>query len=144
MAEQLILTTLRTKRASIERRIKAIEESLAQARHDLAHVYATYRLFELGEGDPDEPFRNGRYMGVSRLFGRRELLQTCREALEKAPNGVNTRELAILAIKSRGMDPNDKELRCAVVMSLINAMRYGARRDVYSDGSVTVRAFGSW
>src|SRR5580700_7583003 len=34
MAEQLILTTLRTKRASIERRIKAIEESLEQARHE--------------------------------------------------------------------------------------------------------------
>ena len=45
MDEPLIITALPDKRAEIHGRITAYEARIAQAKHDLAHVNATLRLF---------------------------------------------------------------------------------------------------
>ncbi len=45
MPDPLVVRTLREKRAEILGRIAACEAQIAQAKHDLAHVNATIRLF---------------------------------------------------------------------------------------------------
>ncbi len=45
MDEALIIKALQDKRAEIHGRITAYEPQIAQAKHDLAHVNATVRLF---------------------------------------------------------------------------------------------------
>ena len=62
MSEALVIQSLKNKHSEIHGRIAAYEAQIAQARHDLAHVNATIRLFT-------EPER-ARYM-VSHGFSRR-------------------------------------------------------------------------
>ena len=45
MAEALIIQTLKDKRAEINGRIAAYQAQIAQAKHDLAHINASIRLF---------------------------------------------------------------------------------------------------
>ena len=45
MAEALIIQTLKDKRAEINGRIAAYMAQIAQAKHDLAHINASIRLF---------------------------------------------------------------------------------------------------
>ena len=45
MPEPLVVQTLSEKRAEILGRVAAYEAQIAQAKHDLAHVNATIRLF---------------------------------------------------------------------------------------------------
>ena len=45
MADPLVVQSLREMRAEILGRIAAYEAQIAQAKHDLAHVNATLRLF---------------------------------------------------------------------------------------------------
>lgn len=45
MEEPLVIKALRDKRAEIHRQIAAYQVQIAQAKHDLAHVNATIRMF---------------------------------------------------------------------------------------------------
>ena len=45
VAEALIIKTLKDKRAEINGRIAAYMAQIAQAKHDLAHINASIRLF---------------------------------------------------------------------------------------------------
>ena len=45
MDEPLIIQTLKDKRGEIHGRVAAYEAQIAQAKHDLAHINATIRLF---------------------------------------------------------------------------------------------------
>ena len=66
MAEPLVIQTLKDKRAEILGRIQACEAQIAAAKHVLAHVNATIRLFT-------EPERQrARYMGKRPLSTRRQ------------------------------------------------------------------------
>jgi hypothetical protein len=49
MSEPLVIQTLKQKRAEISGVIAAYQARIAQARHDLAHINASIRLFESGE-----------------------------------------------------------------------------------------------
>ena len=66
MADPQILNTLRTKREEIETYIVRVEKQLAAARHDLAHVNATIRLFEVNGERTQFPV----YIEINRLFER--------------------------------------------------------------------------
>ena len=45
MAEPLIIQSLKDKRGEIHGRIAAYQAQIAQAKHDLAHINASIRLF---------------------------------------------------------------------------------------------------
>jgi hypothetical protein len=64
MAEPLIIQSLKDKRAEIHGRIAAYQAQIAQAKHELAHINASIRLFT----DPDH---HGRAIWSATAFSRR-------------------------------------------------------------------------
>ena len=122
MAEIRTVTTLKSKRDDITRAIAAYEKKLNQARADLAHINAAIRIFELGdaEGKFAAP-----YVDIYRLFKRGEMAAICRDALKDGPR--NTRELALVVMKARGLDTGDKVLAKAIGYRLIHTLRIQAR-----------------
>lgn len=123
MAEPHVITTLRTKRAEIERVIAAHERKIAQARRDLSAVNTTLRLFELA-GEPSE---FPAYVDVTRLFKRGEIVTLCRSALA-AEGPLDTRELALRVIRAKGLDAADTVLRQTVAFRIVQALRLAEKR----------------
>jgi hypothetical protein len=119
MADPHILTTLRRKRDGMEAAIRAYEKKVEVLRRDLAHVNATLRLFELNGEHEVFPV----HMDLTRLFKRGEVFAICRQALEAAPAGLDTRELGLAVIRAKGMDEGDAVLRKAVNYRIVQAMR---------------------
>ncbi|MGD9541481.1 hypothetical protein [Methylocystis sp.] len=119
MADPHILTTLRAKRDQMEAAIRAYEKKTEALRRDLAHVNATLRLFELNGAHEVFPV----HMDLTRLFKRGEVWHICQEALAGAPEGLDTRELALAVIRAKGMDEGDAVLRKAINYRIVQAMR---------------------
>jgi hypothetical protein len=129
MAELQIVNTLRSKRDELERIISSYETAVEAARRDLAHVNATAQLFER-DGIPNAyPSR----MSLIRVFRRGEIFAICKAAMAQAPAGMDTRELALAVIRSKGMDEGDAVLRKAIAYSIINVMRQQFRRGNVAD-----------
>jgi hypothetical protein len=129
MAEPQIVNTLRSKRDELERIIGSYEKAIEAARRDLAHVNATVQLFE-HDGVPNAyPSR----MNLIRVFRRGEIFAICRVALAQASAGMDTRELALVVLRTKGMDEGDAILRKAVAWSIINVMRAQHRRGKIAD-----------
>lgn len=119
MTDPQIVTTLRRKRDEMEAAIRAYEKKTEALRRDLAHVNATLRMFELNGEHEVFPV----HMDLTRLFKRGEVFRICREALESAPEGLDTRELALAVIRAKGMDEGDAVLRKAINYRIVQAMR---------------------
>lgn len=124
MADPHILTTLRRKRDQMEAAIRAYEKKTEALRRDLAHVNATLRMFELNGEHEVFPV----HMDLTRLFKRFEIGRLCHEALAAAPEGLDTRELALAVIRSKGMDEGDAVLRKSVNYRIVQAMRMQEKR----------------
>jgi hypothetical protein len=118
MAESSTVTALRTKRDELERIISSYETATTAARRDLAHVNATLELFERNGSPTAYPSR----ISIVRMFKRGELFALCTTALAEAPEGLDTRELALAAIRAKGMDENDRVLRKAIGFRIVQAM----------------------
>ncbi len=124
MADPQMLNTLRSKRDEIERTIAAYEAKLKAAQVDLAHVNATLHLFEVN-GEPQQfPLP----MSIARMFKRGEIFGYCQTALEGAPDGLDTRELALAVIRAKGLDEGDGVLRNAIAASVISTLGMRAKR----------------
>ncbi|WP_442754489.1 hypothetical protein ACNHKD_16065 [Methylocystis sp. JAN1] len=119
MADPQILTTLRRKRDEMEAAIRAYEKKTEALRRDLAHVNATLRMFEINGEHEVFPV----HMDLARLFKRGEVFRICQAALEAAPEGLDTRELALAVIRAKGMDEGDAVLRKAINYRIVQAMR---------------------
>lgn len=124
MAELQIVTTLRRKRDEMEAAIRAYEKKVEALRRDLAHVNATLRMFELNGEHEVFPV----HMDLTRLFKRGEVWRICQEALAGAPDGLDTRELALAVIRAKGMDQGDAVLRKAINYRIVQAMRMQEKR----------------
>lgn len=116
-----VINTLRTKASQLEAFIAKAERDIARARVDLAHLRASIVLFEA-------PRLNGQpaFMNVNALFRRRELANLCKEALADGP--MNTRELASWVIQHKGLDGDDRYLRTAVALRIVQALTMQAKR----------------
>lgn len=123
MAEIRTVTTLRRKRDEISASIKLYERQIAQSRADLAHVSAAIKIFE-ASGDVKDAQR---YVDVHRLFKYREAWALCRAALE-ANGPMTTRELALAAMKAKGLGTGDKVTAKAIANRFIHALRMQERR----------------
>lgn len=128
MADRQIITTLRTKRAEIERTIAAYDKRIAQAKRDLSAVNATLRLYEMDGERSEFPA----YVDVSRLFKRGEMVTLARAALaEEGP--LDTRELALRVIRAKGLDAEDTVLRTSVALRLVQALSIAVKRGTIGD-----------
>lgn len=116
-----VINTLRTKADQLEAFIAKAERDIDRARKDLAHVHATMTLFEA-------PRENGQpsYMNVNALFRRRELANICKQALASGP--MDTRELASWVIQHKGLDGDDRYLRTAIALRVVQALTMQAKR----------------
>ncbi len=123
MADPQIVGTLERKRDQIEAAIKLYESKIESARVDLAHVNATLAMFDAPEGRSQFPV----YMDTLRLFQRGEIVTICKAALaEEGP--LDTRELALRVIKSKGLDAKDTVLRRSIAFRIVQALRLQRRR----------------
>jgi hypothetical protein len=118
MAEPQIVNTLRSKRDELERIISSYETATTAARRDLAHVNATLELFERDRAPNAYPLR----MSIVRMFKRGEIFAACKAALAEAPDGLDTRDLALAVIRAKGMDESDRVLRNAIGFRIVQAM----------------------
>ena len=118
MADVQIILKLTAERHRIEGYIESLEGKIADAKRDLIHVNATIRLFQI----QDDPKQFPAHMGLFRLFKRGECFALCQKALEAAPDGLDTRELAVYCVKAKGMDAGDKVLRNAVCKLLVKLL----------------------
>jgi len=118
-----ILITLRRKRDEVERAIAAYEKQIEAARRDLAHINAILRMFESPEKRTEFPV----YVDTLRLFRRGELVTICKKALAKE-GPLDTRELALRAIRAKGLDESDAVLRTSITYRIVQAMRLQWKR----------------
>ncbi len=87
MSEPLVIQALKDKRAEIHGRINAYQAQIAQAKHDLAHINASIRLFT------DVESQRARYVVSHGFFKKGEIADICVRHLEV--NGeLTTRQLA--------------------------------------------------
>ena len=121
MEDDLIVKALRDKRAEIHGRITSYEAQIQQAKHDLAHVNATLRLFT------DVEKQRARYAVSHGFFRKGEIADLC--ALQLQDGGeLTTRALAERVMRARDLDATDSTLRNSVVFKVVQALRHAARR----------------
>ena len=141
MAESTTVTALRTKRDELERIIGSYEKSISAARSDLAHVNATLEFLGRDGASNIYPSR----LSIVRMFERGEIFCLCNAALAAAPEGLDTRELALAVIRAKGLDERDPVLRKAIGFRVVQVMlRQEARGNVRWVGKRRgVRVWGS-
>lgn len=124
MTDTFAISALRRKQEELQAAIRAYELKLDAARRELSHVNACIRLFQInGEATPEFPVP----MSVFRLFRRGEMFAACKAALVAAPEGLDTRELSRVAIRSKGLDESDPVLRSSVAYSLVRMLQQQAK-----------------
>ena len=121
MADLLVVQSLRDMRAEILGRIAAYEAQIAQAKHDLAHLNATLRLFT----EPEK--QRARYLVSHGFFEKGEIADICVGHLG-VDGAMTTRELAERVMAARKLDVADATLRNSVVFKVVQALRHAKRR----------------
>jgi hypothetical protein len=113
-----VINTLRAKAGELDAYIKKLERALEQAKVDMAHINASIRLFEVPPDGSEFPV----HFNLGRLYRVREIGRLCQQAL--AENGpMDTRELALYALRARSFDETDKHLRGSIALRVVNVMR---------------------
>ncbi len=126
MADPHVVSALRAKRDELDRIIVSYEAALAAARRDFVNVNATLDLFEKDSASAAYPAQ----MSIARMFKRNELFSLCKEALAEAHEGLDTRELAGVVIRAKGMDEADSVLRKAIGYRIVRTMLRQAKRGI--------------
>jgi hypothetical protein len=118
MTDPIAVLALRRKRDEISGVIAEYENKIRAAQHDLAHVVASLRLFEL-TGDPSEfpP-----YIDLNRLLRRGETTRICMAALAKE-GPLDTRELTQRVMAAKGLNDGDKVLARAIALRIVQTLR---------------------
>lgn len=130
MTEPIVVSQLKQKREEILRGVRVLEAKLREARTDLGTINGTLRIFGEDTGEPRG------YSNRVKLFASGELSRTIYDALRDAPNGLDSAELADIAMRSKGYDREDKALRVKVKHSVCNAMVRYAREGKVSAGEI--------
>ena len=131
MAESFIHKNLADKRKQIQAYIGSLEQDLEQARRDLSAIVATERVFQARGPNVTA------YMHLAHVFPRHELPKLARTALEAAPDGMSTVQVAAHVIAAKGLDTTDKRLRKAIGYKIVQLLRqWEKRRKVERAGKV--------
>ena len=118
MGDPIAVLALRKRRDHISGVIAEYERKIKEAQHDLIHVVASLRLFEL-TGDPSE---FPAYIDLNRLLRRGETTKICLAALA-AEGPLDTRELAQRVMKAKGLNATDKVLGQAIALRIVQTLR---------------------
>jgi len=127
MSTSPVINALIEKRAELAGYLADLERRAVQCRADLVHLDSTLRMFN-PEFDPDsimpkQPQRRSLY------FQMGEVAQRCREAIRKAGGQpISADEIAISAIRDKGLDPQDKKLRALFTRRFLWALNRMAKR----------------
>lgn len=121
MAELLVVQTLTEERAEILGRFRTYEAQIAQAKHDLAHVNVTIKLFAAPER------QRARYMVSHGFLKKDEIFDVCARHLS-VDGEMTMRKLAERVMAERGLDGSDTSLRNSVVFKVVQAFRHVKRR----------------
>src|SRR5258706_8509170 len=97
MAESHVVSALKAKQHDIKRRILDLETEIKTCRSDLTAISETLRIF----GEPQN------YARAEQTFARGELSQIVFDALRASPEGLDTKELAAIAMRAKGFDLED-------------------------------------
>ncbi|MGH6872970.1 MAG: hypothetical protein ACREHE_15850 [Rhizomicrobium sp.] len=136
MAEPIVILALRRRRDRICGVIAEYERKIREAEHDLAHINASLRLFEL-TGDPSE---FPAYIDLNRLLWRGETTRLCLATLaEEGP--LDTRELAQRVMRAKGLNDGDKVLGHAIALRIVQTLRLKRMR---VDGSERRKGVCLW
>ena len=100
MADSHIISGLKAKQEEIRRRISELEKQIKACRSDLATISDALRIF----GEPSKYAKEGR------LFDRGERARIIFDALRQAPDGLDTKELAIVVMKAKGFALDERGL----------------------------------
>jgi len=120
----LAIFALRQKRDKIASIIAHYERLIREAEHDLAHINAALRLFEVtGEASDLPP-----YVDLNRLLKRGETTKICMDALA-AEGPLDTRQLAMRVIRAKGLTESDKVLAQSIALRVVQTLRMRARRN---------------
>ena len=118
MTDPIAVLALRRRRDHISGIIAEYERKIKEAQHDLGHIVASLRLFEL-TGDPrDFP----PYIDLNRLLRRGETTRICIDALTKE-GPLDTRELAQRVMRAKELNESDKILGQAIALRIVQTLR---------------------
>lgn len=121
MADPLIIKALQDKRAEVHGRINAYQAQIAEAKHDLAHINASIRLFS------DEEGQRVRYLVSHGFFKKGEIADLAVRHLE-VDGELTTRDVAERVMAERKLDVSDRTLRNSVVFKVVQSLLHAARR----------------
>ena len=116
MGNTYAILALRRKRAHLAGEIEAAERQIAKQRVSLANLDAAILLFD-GSGDPAlipsiRPKMRGLY------FRHAEQQRLCMDAVRTATAPMTARQVAEYAMRAKGMDSGDAELRGAIIVQV--------------------------
>ncbi|MGO8739384.1 hypothetical protein [Rhodoblastus sp.] len=128
MADPHVISALRDKQRAIQGAIISYERALDEARRDLANVNAVLAMY----GRETDPEGWQAHMSVAKVFARGEVFAICKKALDDAPDGLDTRQLAVILLQAKGLDENDRIMRRNVAYNIVQIMGNRLKR-----GSIT-------
>jgi len=121
MSESHVLSGLKAKQDDIERRIADLENEIEACRVDDTTISEALRIF----GEPIS------YVKAKKTFSRGELARVIFDALRTSPGGLDTKELAAVAMRAKGLDLEDSTLVSTTHYRVGIAMqRYQGKRRV--------------
>ena len=118
-----VLALRRNVATQISGTIAHYERLLREAKHYLARINASPRLFEATGGAADLP----PYVDLNRVLRRGETTKICMDALAKE-GPPDTRQLALRVIHAKGPSENDKVRAQTVALRVVQTLRMRARR----------------
>ena len=122
IADPHVISSLSRKRREIAGEVADLEKQTAQKRADLAHVNAVLRLYDPKAAE--ESVRPKQLAFRQRFFGNGELTRHCLNTLRKAEGlAISADEIAIAAMKAKGMPLGDDPLRQQLLRTTLAALK---------------------
>lgn len=121
MAQSIIMGALVERASEIRGHIAVLEGQIAKHRADLAHVEATARMFDPSyDGKRVRPKRPA--PPRSTYFAMGEISERCRNALREATVPISADDVAVQAMRDKGLDLADRKIRSDMIARLIWAL----------------------
>ena len=119
MSETHVISALRAKRLEIAAHVHDTEKKLAKLRASLANLDAAMNLLTPGHPDAVPPRRGYRR---TKYFARNELPRLTLTALRKAAGPITAGEIALAAIRDRGLPSSAKEAVTEMVLGTLRGL----------------------
>ncbi len=137
MAEKLVISALKKKRAELAGQIDHITKQLEVLRADLVHIDGALHAF--GYDDPDL-IKAKDLARAARLFQRGDLSRYILDSLRVAPKGLTQAQMCTAIFQQKGWDESDKALEKRVKTRLNSALSKLMERNRIQRGPMVGRS----